>query len=372
MTLPERQLHLAVALGCERIICLVQDIEAPSKRLREYAERTGLKFHTIDGPHKLLSLISANDELLVVTERLLFDAEVAVAVLARGNCVVVLPVEPGTAAGFERIDLNRAWAGMLWMPGHLVERISQLPSDCDASAALLRIALQGHVPDRNLPEAVLTDHRWTLIKSGEQLAQIENDWLHRRLASPGAYAPGRSFAALVTRRLIPRMLDRGWLPQTVKGSGVAVGGAGVAAAAAGISALGIAAICVGWILLEAGGTLGSIRALGLPPERSPRRAFLRWDWPMDICLVAAIALGLAGSWSDRVFAPAVMLAFIRLAEAIAHARWTELARDRVLLSGVLAFAAAIGILLPAVQVICAGWIVLLFVSLRSASRLTQP
>ena len=54
--------------------------------------------------------------------------------------VLVLPVEAGVAAGFERIDINHAWAGALRMPGRIVAGLGDLPADWNPVAALLRLA----------------------------------------------------------------------------------------------------------------------------------------------------------------------------------------------------------------------------------------
>ena len=171
ISVAERQLDFAISLGCERVICIAQSFERGISSLQRRADAAGVKFNAIAGPRALLGLIGTTDQLLVIAEGLLPDRDIAQEYLAAGDTVLVLPVEAGIAVGFERIDLNHAWAGVVSLQGRLVERLSQLPPDCDAVSALLRIALQGHVAERALPESVLVDRHWVLVGNEGQLAE---------------------------------------------------------------------------------------------------------------------------------------------------------------------------------------------------------
>ena len=114
-SLAERQVELALALGCERIICLASGFEKGVSGLQRRADAAGVKFNAVSGPRALLGLVGATDSLIAIAEGVLADADIAGAALTDGEGVLVLPVEAGLAAGFERIDLNHAWAGILSM-----------------------------------------------------------------------------------------------------------------------------------------------------------------------------------------------------------------------------------------------------------------
>ena len=107
-------------------------------------------------------------------------------------------------------------------------RLAELPPDCDPVEGLLRIALQGRVPKRVLPEAVLAEGRWAPIRSRHQLAELEPGWFRRHAAAPDWRAPGRALARLAVRSFGGRMLERGLRPELFTALGVAVSAAGIA------------------------------------------------------------------------------------------------------------------------------------------------
>jgi hypothetical protein len=152
-SLARRQLDFALAAGCERVIALGNGASPEAIALRHASEARGARFVSIGDAHGLLGAVPAGDELLVLAPGLLPEDRRALDALERGTAILVLPAGPGVAAGFERIDLERAWGGALVLSGRLVERLSDLPPDSEATAALLRIALQARVAEKRLQRA---------------------------------------------------------------------------------------------------------------------------------------------------------------------------------------------------------------------------
>lgn len=370
-TLAERQLDLVLALGCERIVCLSQGIDKGMIALQHRAEAAGAKFNLIAGPRPLAGLVSAADELVVVSEGLLPVVSEARRALESGAGVLALPVEPGIAAGFERIDLNHAWAGVLMMPGRLVERLSQLPPDCDAVSALLRIALQGRVPYRILPETLLAERRWALIRNDAQLSELEPVWLRRHMAPPILMAPGRGLARLVMHRAGAPLLAKGWKPAFMSGAGVLLGGLGAVAASFGHGAVGIIACGLGWFSLEMATALGAIVRAGADDETVNDKSGTLAGIIIDILLIWVLAMTLSGIWYERIFAPIVLIAVARLSGRLITLKTAELVQDRAVLAIVLAIAAAAGALLPVTQFVALGILILLLSLSRGNPQLTQ-
>lgn len=145
------QLVLVLSMGCERIFCLANRMTPEIAALQHEAERAGARFQLIPGPHGLLGQVTAMDEVIALADGLFASVSDAVALLEPGAAVLVQPAETGVEAGFERIDPTQASGGALRIPGRLVERLADLPHDCDAFSALLRIALQAGVAQRPLP-----------------------------------------------------------------------------------------------------------------------------------------------------------------------------------------------------------------------------
>ena len=71
----ERQLDLALMLGCERAVCLVDAVEREVVELQHRAESAGMKFRAIRQPSMLAGMVTADDELLVIVPGLLPDDE---------------------------------------------------------------------------------------------------------------------------------------------------------------------------------------------------------------------------------------------------------------------------------------------------------
>ncbi|MBS1240287.1 MAG: hypothetical protein H6R45_993 [Proteobacteria bacterium] len=370
-SLAERQLDLVLSLGCERVVCLAQGFDQALISLQHRAESAGAKFNLIAGPRPLAGLVNAADELLVVAEGLLPAAPEAKTALENGPGVLVLPVEAGVAAGFERIDLNHAWAGVLAMPGRLVERLSQLPPDCDAISSLLRIALQGRVPLRALPEAVLSERRWAIIAGKSQLAELEPEWFRRHVAPPPLFAPGRALARIAMRVSGARLLAKGWNPRILAAGGVLVGGFGAVAAWFGLPLAGIAGVGLGWLISEAGAALTAIARAGSPDETKPDHAIPASSIAIDLLLVAVLALALTGSWPERLYPALMLVGAARAAGALIPGRWAEITQDRAVLALFLTAAAAGHALLPAIQILSLALIGAILGLARGSAQLTR-
>jgi hypothetical protein len=192
VTLARHQLGIVLALGCERIVCLTQAPYDDIVELKSAVEAVGARFHLIAEPRALVGLVTAIDEVVALGDGLLAWPPTAIALLEGGPAVLVQPVEAGITAGFERLDLNHADAGACRIPGRLVQRLTELPRDCDGFSALQRIALQGGVPQRLLPAVALAEGRWTLVRSEVEAHAAESHWIHRAIrgapARPGAAA----------------------------------------------------------------------------------------------------------------------------------------------------------------------------------------
>jgi len=205
-TLAHRQLDFALALGCQDVIAFGDGASAEAIALRHAAEAAGARFRTIKNSHGLLGAVRADDELLVLAPGLLPEAPEAVEALAKGRRVLVFPAGPAVAAGFERIDLNRAWAGALVVGGAQVERLSELPPDIVPPSALLRIAMQANVPERPLSEDLLADGSWTMFGERADPVASERAWVVRHAPITRTFAPTRWLAQLVSRAIAPRAL----------------------------------------------------------------------------------------------------------------------------------------------------------------------
>jgi len=367
-TLARRQLDFALAAGCGRIVVLGDGGSPEAIALRHAAEAAGARFQAIGSGHGLLGAVSAADELLVLAPGLLPDATAAIALLEKGPAVLVLPAAPGVAAGFERIDLERAWAGALVVGGGLVERLAELPPDSEPAPALLRIALQAGVPERRLPEALLADGAWSMV-ADEASTGPDRAWLRRNLPPARPTAPSGWLARQVLRAFAAGLLARGPATGVLPAAALGLLAIGVAAAAYGFAAIGFGLVAVAAV---AGELALGLRRLAEAPFGSQRRHTLAAIVPagVDIALTACGVAAIAHDWPHRLFPPLVLLGLLL---ALRPANWSNvsaIAGDRAVLAALLAAAAAFGLAEPAIMLAALALIALQLTQIARPARIT--
>ncbi|HEY6815328.1 MAG TPA: hypothetical protein VI168_07305 [Croceibacterium sp.] len=367
--LARRQLDFALAAGCERVIALGNGASPEAIALRHAAEARGVRFQCVGNTHGLLGAVPAADELLALAPGLLPEDTRALEALERGSAVLVFPAAPGVAAGFERIDIERAWAGALVLPGRLVERLADLPPDSDATAALLRIALQARVAEKRLPEQALAEGAWAIVGPGDDAAQRQRGWLKRNLPSLPGFAATRLLARLGLQQGGIGLLARARaLPAFWSGVAISLAGA-VGASAYGLPALGLLLVAVGALLAEFSAGLKSLRdaPFGAPSERGlPRLA----PCLVDAALIVCAALAIDDDWLQSLFPPLALLGALHASRPDRWPHPAALLGDRGLLALFFAVPAALDLAEPAVMLAALTVLALDALVFRPRSRIT--
>ena len=351
-TLARHQLVLALAAGAERIIVVAREFGPGLADLQHEAEAAGSGFHVITGPRGLAPLVTAADEVLVMAEGLMPTAGDALRLIGTGNAVFVQPAETGIPAGFERIDLNHAAAGLMLIPGRLVERLMDLPADADPASALLRIALQAGVAQRPVPDEVRAGGRWLLVRNENEAQAAEEGWMVRH-TSGGAATPGPLLARFLARRFGPALLH-----ESATGLLLPYGGSyllavfGLGLVWLGLAGTGLALLGLACVLQRTAAMLGKLQrdALALRTGTAWRSAVSAPA--LDLAIAAALVHARAPlpgeSLLDRCFAPAVLIGLVQLLPrvfAVGSSAWLE---DRLLLCLLLALLAGGGVIGQAV------------------------
>ena len=345
------QLALALAAGCRRIVIVSRDFTAEFASLQRDAETAGASFHVVSAPRGLSGLVTAADEVLVLAEGLLPTPGDALPLLVGGQGAMVLPADVGTAAGFERIDLTHAWAGMMLVPGRLVDRLMDLAADVDPVSALLRIALQAGIALRGVPEAVRSGGHWLLIRTEADAQAAEERWMARHTAT-GPRTPGPAIARFLVRRFGAAMLHEGSSRVVGMGLALLLGVLGLAAGWFGhlVVALGLTALAQ--VFQSTSLVLLALHhgALSQGPRRdwAPVVASLVFDALLAVFLILAMPALPGQTLAERAFPPIVLLGLLRvIPRALPGAAmpWLE---DRLVLSVVLAVLAAGGVVAPAI------------------------
>ncbi|MFC3174270.1 hypothetical protein ACFOD9_08400 [Novosphingobium bradum] len=344
------QVTLALAAGCGRIVVMAREYLPEMAELQRESERGGAAFHVLTGSRGLSPLVSAADEVLVLAEGLLPTTGDALRLIGTGQAVFLQPAESGIPAGFERIDLNHASAGLMLVPGRLVDRLMDLPPDADAGSALLRIALQAGVAQRPVPDEVRAGGRWLLVRTEAEAQAAEDGWMVRH-TSGGPPTPGPLLARYLARRFGPAVLHANATGLLVPyGTGYLIALAGFGLAWFGLAWLGLVCIGFGCVLQRTAALLGRLQREALAVRLGSAWRSVVSAGVLDLLIVAILVLARAPlpgeSLLERGFAPAVLMGLVRLLPRAFPAGWSAWLADRLLLCLLLALMAAGGVIAP--------------------------
>jgi len=350
--LARHQLAIAIAASCERIVVMAREFGPEMAELQRESERAGASFHVLTGARGLSALVSAADEVLVVADGLLPTTGDALRMIAGGQGISVQPAETGIPAGFERIDLNNAAAGLMLIPGRLVDRLMDLPPDADPASALLRIALQAGVAQRSVPDDVRHGGRWLLVRNEDEAQAAEDSWMARHTAD-GPLTPGPLLARFLARRFGPALLHASstglLLPY---GAAYLLALIGLALAWAGLVWPALLLLGVACVSQRAAALLGHLQREALAARAGPPWRSAVSGIAVDVAIAVVLILAqpaLPGeSLLQRCFAPVVLIGLVRLLPRVFNAGWTTWLADRLLLCLLLALMAVGGVIGSAV------------------------
>ena len=344
-SIAHHQLATALALGCERVICLADGLPGEVIALQHAAERAGASFQVTGDGRAVAQLVKPDDELLVFADGLVASPEAVGALLGGRNGVVVQPVESGIAAGYERIDLNHAGGGVMRLPGRLAAGLADLPGEWNPVSALLRIAVQSSLRQVVLPQALSDGGRWALVRSDGEAHRLEPNWLRQHTARKEGSGPGRWLAARMVERLGPALLHAGTRPHVVLLGAVAMALIALGSAWFGFYPAAFAGLGVAWLVRRAAAILARVhgeRAVGEARWFDPETGF---GALLDLSFAAVTAWRLAATHpvADAYivggFMAIVLLGLLRLlARLFAGAKWSGWLEDRLVLALVLAAA----------------------------------
>jgi len=374
-SLARHQLSLALMMDCQRFVCIAPEMSPDLMQLQADSERAGARFHLVGGAHGLAALVTAADEVVVIADGLLVPIEQAANLLEGPHSVLVQPVESGLAAGFERIDLNHASAGLMRIPGRLVDRLHELPADCEVESALTRIALQAGVPQRPLPPEAMYGLRWQLVSNEAEAHAAEAGWIAVQLENHGPATPAAGLARLAVRRFGPAILHAGR-----GGNALAMGAAASLALSIGLAWPGymIAAMVFwawAWIVRRAATLLLAVERESFAQGSGKWSRETMFGFVHDAALMAILTRnGIpwpgADVW-DCLFGPLILAGLLRLAPRLLPETLSAWMTDRLLLGLLLAFLAGSGLLVPGIQAIAAAILLLALVWPTVSFRLTS-
>ena len=347
----EWQVELAQTLGCERIICLCEAPGAAVLDVQKQVEAAGGDFHALRGTLKLVGLVRADDELVMLRDGLVIDPALALELACEGDAlrkgVLTLPASHVLAEDhpedFERIDRDRSWAGLAIMGAGQVQKLADLPPDGDVMSLLLRLALQARVECRELPLSVAESDGWMLATGTEALARRERALIDASAAQSAWTGPGRALAATTVRRIAPRWLESGVEVSAIGTVLLMVSGFALAAMGYGTAGLGLAALAaLGGAFAESWARLRS--ALWPKARGGHVRAWIGLF--VDLASVGVLTVALATNTDQLpiLALPAITIGLARYCGSVGEGKIAVFWRDRALHLAMLAITAPFGLL----------------------------
>lgn len=320
-----------LAAGCSSLFLLGGGSGAEAVELRVRAEQAGLRVRQITTPHALAGAVAGGDRLLVLQPQLLPTDNRWLDAIGEAGLIPTFPAASAVQSGFERIDLSRAWAGALAVPGNLLPRLLALPEDVEPGPALLRVALQAGVPEQRMGDDLLAGGAWVQLGRGVPVHLHEEKWLAQRIVP----MPGEPFS----RRLWGWALRRwgGGLPGKSGALAALLGGCGtLVLGGMGLAWQGLPAVGFLALALAAWGVEGApLLARLVGHDNRLGRTTQYWHWIIDLGIVVCGFFAVEGRWFRRLF-PALMAALGCNLPAGHRPSFVASLNDRALACGIVA------------------------------------
>ncbi len=366
-SLAAHQIGVALAMHCDRIVCLTQGIPPGHLELQQASEAGGAQFHLVGSVAQLSGLVRAADELFVFAEGVLLPKGAVLEALDARSGVLAVAGDKGVSLGFERLDPHMAWAGVLRSTGSAVERLTKLPSDIEPIAALLRICLQSGARLVPLPDSLLDDGTLAIFETEAQVVRAQDGWLRRSIELRSWAAPGLALADRIVARFAARLLGidpQGWRAATVT---MTLAALAMAISAFAGPALGYAMLVFAALASVISAWLDVLSNPDGPRQRVGPARLARWAVNAAIIGIPLVA-ALPEISGDAAFSLAAMIAVLTLAGRLKKSSKLAIFGDRIVLTIILAAMSAAGLLIPTVQLLTLGVLVAALVIQRRTQR----
>jgi hypothetical protein len=136
------QLNHLHALGAREILLSVENVPGSLVALIDDLSLRGINVRIVRSPAEIISEIGQRTHILVIKAELWFDRSIIEKVASSDLSLVATVEENAENCQFERIDLNRRWAGIGLFDSSMLRSFHDLPDDWDMGSSLLRQALQ--------------------------------------------------------------------------------------------------------------------------------------------------------------------------------------------------------------------------------------
>ncbi len=314
-TVLQWQADMALKLGCERIVCLCEGLSDPIIQVQQEVEAREGEFHAIQGPLQLVSLVAAGSDLLMIGDSLIIERAYAQDVLAQGRGIAAISSSSQIAQAnptvFERIDKDRAAAGLALLPSALVAKLADYPAESDPFSMLTRLGLQSGVPVRPIDEERLTDGDWTLVRSTDVVSDAQKRLFERANEGLSWVTPGEVLANAVARPVVASGARQAEL--YANGAGMVLLAASCAASYFSAPIAASVAVILGCFGLGISGRIAALKSIfqGLKPSRNITSKF---NLLRDVLI--AVSMAISSTSISEIALPVLALGVLAIASAM--------------------------------------------------------
>lgn len=340
------QIAFALLLGCKRILVMAEGVSAELVSLQHVVEAGQAQFHVLATARALVPLLRPEDDVFVLGDGLLTMPDDLCELLESGPALLTLPVEIALPLGFERIDINNAFAAAMRFPGRIAAGLADLPPEWNVQSALLRLAIQARIVQRSVPSALLDDGRWSIVRSEAEAHLAERRWLRLYTTGPGfgQGSLGKAAAVAIVRKFGPALLHAGTRPALVGLGAGAIGLIGGGLGWLGSFTIGFILLGLCWLVERVASMLGQVEQASRLASGLAQRNVEIFRLLIDGGFIALATWRSdlpASPWGLRAFAPILLIGSLRLLPAVLpHNRLAPWLEDRLVIGVALALTSA--------------------------------
>lgn len=360
-----RQARQAISLGCGKIICFANGLLPELAAVQHFVERTGLRFHIVRNARALIQLIDPADEIIAIEDGVLADSA---ALSTTDPAVYAFPAELAVPAGYERIDREHCWAGVVQCYGAQIAGLVDLPEDIDPLAALMRCALQAGHPVVTVQEEAIADGSWWRVDTAAKASMAGQHLLLRKVRPAEWSAPGNALMDRIILRHAEDLLARAHHGRLL----VAFAGISLCAAAAGnyLGSISAALLALAAASLAMRGIFVLHQLASDQDHPGERLIHSLPTVAIDLAFLAVVAVSSAGGSTELLIYPfLVLVAALHLAARAQQVWLQDIGMERTAVLLLLAVASWSGAGSLAAMGLSLGLMGLLFVA-SGRNRLT--
>lgn len=145
-TLLKYHVTLAQRAGASKILCHIDAVPGELALHEEFARERGMSWVNIRSIAEIGAHIGDEDDALIIADGYYSEAALFDAFMTSDETGILTADSDGAFPGFERLDINTLWAGLLKLPGTAFANLADVPDDWSLESVLLRQAIAGKAP----------------------------------------------------------------------------------------------------------------------------------------------------------------------------------------------------------------------------------